>query len=199
MKSSVEESDHTSVFHRGSHSGLAPENYHFSDVLTAPGPLLGLKDKLELFGQFVGSWDAHLINHQHDDVLPREVDCEWHFSWILGGRAVQDVWVAPKRALREPGDLSSGEWGTMVRFYDCTINAWRCTWHGPGRGVVRPFLARPIGDQIVQEGVFQDQGPTRWIFSRITPESFYWQSLLSTDDWRTAELLQEMYVTRQNV
>lgn len=25
---------------------------------------------------------------------------EWSFSWVLEGRAVQDVWISPQRALR---------------------------------------------------------------------------------------------------
>ncbi len=107
-------------------------------ALIAPGPAAALAGKLDLFGRLVGSWDVDLISHRSDKLLPKHAECEWHFGWVLGGRAIQDVWIAPKRALREGGDIG-GEWGTMIRFYDKAMDAWRCPWHGPGRGVVRTF------------------------------------------------------------
>jgi len=164
-------------------------------ALIAPGPAAALAGKLDLFGRLVGSWDVDLISHRSDKLLPKHAECEWHFGWVLGGRAIQDVWIAPKRALREGGDIG-GEWGTMIRFYDKAMDAWRCTWHGPGRGVVRTFLARPSNSQIVLEGVFEDEGPLRWIFSGITNDSFHWRSVVSSDNWKTEQLIQEMFARR---
>jgi hypothetical protein len=168
----------------------------FVGALIASGPAPQLAEKLDLFGQLVGSWDVHLISHRPDPILPEQVECEWHFGWVLGGRAIQDVWIAPKRALRNKRNCG-GEWGTMIRFYDKSIDAWRCTWHGPSRGVVRPFRARTIDDRIVLEGVFPDEGPLRWIFSEITDDSFHWRSVVSSDHWETEELIQEMFAHRQ--
>jgi hypothetical protein len=166
-------------------------------ALIAPRPEPELAEKFDLFGRLVGSWDVDLINHRSDSILPKYVECEWHFGWVLGGRAIQDVWIAPKRALRGAGD-TCGEWGSMIRFYDKAIDAWRCTWHGPGRGVVRSFLARRVGDRIVLEGVFEDEGPLRWIFSEITSDSFHWRSVVSSDNWKTEEVVQEMFARRQS-
>ena len=163
-------------------------------ALHAPAPARELGEKAELFGRLVGSWEVDLISHRPDPILPKCVECEWHFGWVLGGRAIQDVWIAPKRTLKIH---SAGEWGTMIRFYDESIDAWRCTWHGPGRGVVRSFLAHAIDDQIVLEGVFDDERPLRWIFSEITDDSFNWRAVVSSDNWKTENLIQEMFARRQ--
>jgi len=102
---------------------------------SAPAPELG--EKADLFGWLVGSWEVDLISHRPDPILPKYIECEWHFGWVLGGWAIQDVWIAPKRALRNKSD-SAGEWG-----------------------VVRPFLTRTTDDGIVLEGVFDDERPLR--------------------------------------
>jgi hypothetical protein len=101
---------------------------------------------------------------------------------VLGGRAIQDAWIAPSRAERVSGRDS--EWGATLRFYDETIDAWRSTWIGPRNRVVMPFLGRNVGDEIVLEGSFEDGVLTRWIFSEITPDSFSWRGVDSTDDGR---------------
>jgi hypothetical protein len=56
--------------------------------------------ELELFGQFVGSWDVSVTNYQPDGSTIT-IPAEWHFAWALGGRAIQDVWIAPSREARE--------------------------------------------------------------------------------------------------
>jgi len=154
-----------------------------------------LADHLELFGQFVGSWEVDIRNYPADAPAWR-VDGEWHFGWVLEGRAIQDVWIAPKRALRGGAEAAISEFGTTVRFYDPRLGAWRSTWHGPMRGVVRCFIARPVGSEIVLEGSFEPGLANRWTFSRITPDSFHWRSVESRDGWATERLTQEMFATR---
>ena len=163
-------------------------------ALIASAPAPELSEKGDLFGRLVGSWEVDLISHRPDPILPKYVECEWHFGWVLGGRAIQDVWIAPKRNRKIHG---AGEWGTTIRFYDESVDAWHCTWHGPRRGVVRSFLARAGDDGIVLEGVFDDEGPLRWIFSEITDDSFKWRAVISSDNWKTENLIQEMFAWRQ--
>ena len=168
------------------------------DAFLAEGPIPSLADKLALFGQFVGSWELSVTNHRPDG-NSTTVPAEWHFAWALGGRAIQDVWIAPSRAERAATDASSsrGEWGTTLRFYDSKIDAWRSTWIGPNHAVVMPFIARQIGEEIVLEGSFEDGVVTRWIFSEITPKSFSWRAVDSSDGGTTWTLLQEMKARRQ--
>lgn len=163
------------------------------DLLVADGPDPELADKLELFGQFVGSWDLDVVYHDPDG--ERRLSAEWHFSWALNGRAVQDIWIAPSRRDRERGEREV-DWGTSVRFYDAQIDAWRSTWIGPVKGLVLPFIARSVRDEIVLEGRLNDQSMTRWIFSDITPSAFRWRAVESQDGGHTWSLVQEMVARR---
>src|SRR5215831_5164895 len=63
-------------------------------VLHATGPDPGRAEHLNLFGRFVGAWDIDW--HGSDDHgQPATMAGELHFGWVLGGRAVQDVWKVP--------------------------------------------------------------------------------------------------------
>jgi hypothetical protein len=123
------------------------------EPLFADGPDPDLADELQLFGQFVGSRELEVI--YHDPNGERRLSAEWHFAWALNGRAVQDVWIAPSRRDRERGEPEV-DWGTTTRFYDPQIDAWRSTWIGPVKGLVLPFIARPVGEEIVLEGHFEE-------------------------------------------
>jgi NADPH:quinone reductase-like Zn-dependent oxidoreductase len=81
--------------------------------------------------------------------------------------------------------------------YDEAIDAWRPTWIGPRRGVVMPFLARGVGENIVLEGSFEEGVRTRCIFSEITPDAFSWRAADSKDDDASWTLLQEMKARRR--
>jgi hypothetical protein len=125
-----------------------------AEVFLSDRPDEEFSDKLALFGQFVGSWDVLVTNYTPDGSTIT-IPAEWHFAWALGGRAVQDVWIAPSREVRER-DGSDGEWGTTIRFYDPEIDAWRSTWLGPRRYVVMPLIGRRVDDEIVLEGSFKE-------------------------------------------
>ena len=71
------------------------------DALHVPGPATDLADKLELFGRFVGSWEHRVVGID-PAARPVTVHGELHFGWVLGGRAVQDIWIVPGRG--EPGE-----------------------------------------------------------------------------------------------
>ena len=64
------------------------------------------------------------------------------------------------------------------------------------KGLVLPFVARPIGDEIVLEGRFAEGAVTRWMFSDVEPGSFRWRAVESTDDGSTWTLVQEMAARR---
>lgn len=163
------------------------------DALRASGPHPDLADRLVLFGQFVGAWDVDIVNYGHDGVRT-EIQGEWHFGWALEGRAIMDVWIAPRRSLR--GASPGGEYGVGVRIFDPSIDAWRSTWIGPARGVVKPFIARETGGEIVLEGRFADDRLERWIFSDIAATHFRWRYIASTDGGATWALVQEMAAHR---
>ena len=162
------------------------------DAFGAAGPAPELADRLQLFGQFVGSWDLTVTDRGGDGV-PTVSEGEWHFGWALAGRAVADVWICPRRT---PNGGSPGEHGLSLRFYDPAIDAWRSTWMGPGRGVVRTFLARPTAEGIVLEGRFDGVG-TRWSFSDITDASFLWRNEQVVDVGRGWHVVQTFDARRR--
>ena len=53
--------------------------------LAAKQPYPGLADKMALFAQFVGDWEADAIIYNPDGSKVTG-KAEWHWSWILEGR-----------------------------------------------------------------------------------------------------------------
>jgi hypothetical protein len=163
-------------------------------ALAAPGPHPGLAGEMKLFGQFVGSWELDVTWHEGAHA-GQTAKGEWHFAYVLEGRAIEDVWIVPSRAERLRG-AEPYEWGTTLRFYDAAIGAWRSTWIGPAQGAVIPFIGRAVGGEIVLEGRSAEDWPMRWIFSDMTPDTFRWRQMRSPDGGATWRLYQSMAVRR---
>lgn len=162
-----------------------------ADAFVAGGPEPDSAGDLALFGQFVGSWDLEVTDIAADGTETTTAG-EWHFGWALAGRAVADVWICPRRS---PDGSSAGEHGASLRFPDPAVGGWRSTWVGPGKRVVRTFVARPEGDEIVLSGAF-DGGDLRWVFSDITPSAFRWRNEVSADGGHTWRLQQRFRARR---
>lgn len=167
------------------------------DALHAAGPAPHLARDLALFGRLVGSWDLDVTYYAEDGTVRRRVAGEWHFGWALEGRAVADVWMVPPRAERHATDPAPGECGLTLRFYDPHLGAWRSTWHGPVHGVVWPFVAREVGDEVVLERTDDAGTLVRWTFSDVTGERFHWRAAESTDRGATWRLQQTMAAVRR--
>ena len=166
------------------------------DLLAADGPHPGHRDKLMLFGQFVGSWDVDILLYQPDGTT-RPLSGEWHFGWVLGGRAIQDVLIT-----RPAGD-AAGQAGSTLRAYDPHTDAWWVVWVGPADREFSTLFARQVGDRIVLEGQWTvaDGGRAgrafEWSFSDIAEDRFHWQGRISRDGGQTWRLVEEMHARRQ--
>src|SRR5579871_6415819 len=148
----------------------------FRTVLHADGPDPARVEALQLYGRLVGSWEAEITAHGADG-SGHEASGEIHFGWVLQGRAIQDVWMIPRLADRPtaPQFPIAGNWyGTTLRVYDPTIEAWRIFWSDPARNVFRQQIGRARGEDIVQEGKTESSELTRWSFTKITENSFHW-------------------------
>jgi len=152
-----------------------------------------LREKLMLFGQFVGDWDIVECRSLQPDGTWSVTRGELHWGWILGGRAVQDVWMTINEKTGKPIPE-----GTTVRFYDPKIDGWHSVWISSNQGAVKLFVAHQIGHEIVLEGKTVEGYPLRWVFSDITPNSFRWHSEESRDNGRTWTLKEEMRIRRRS-
>ena len=162
----------------------------FIDVLHAQGAAADRAEKLALYGWLVGSWDMDVTTY---DAEGRSYtgQGEIHAGWVLEGRAIQDVWMIPRRADRREGAPVlpvAGNWyGTTLRIYDPSIDAWHIFWSDPATGIYVSQIGKASGQDIVQEGRHASGIALRWRFTAITPESFHWIGERSADEgvtWR---------------
>jgi hypothetical protein len=171
---------------------VQPNSKRAIEGLNADGPSPEMREKLMLFGQFVGDWDIVEDRNLLPDGTWSVTRGELHWGWILDGRAVQDVWMSidekTHRAIPE---------GTTIRFYDQKIDAWQSIWISPTQGLVKTFVARRVADEIVLEGKTAEGYPAKWIFSEITPNSFRWHSEETHDNGQMWTLKEEMQIRRR--
>lgn len=158
--------------------------------LGSEGPYPEFKDKLMLFGQFVGDWEMD-ARYPRPDGTEIKGKGEIHFEWILEGRAVQDVFMS-----RDERSGKAVPAGTTLRYYDSKIDAWHCIWFSPKQGIIQSFIARREGEEIVLRGQTKEGHPEHWIFSEITPLSFRWRAVESHDNEKTWVLTEEMRTRR---
>jgi hypothetical protein len=165
------------------------------EALHSAGPSADRRDDLMLFGQFIGSWDVEWSGLDASGATAR-MRGELHFGWVLGGRAVQDVWIVPGRGQPGEGQPGLGFHGSTIRFYDASIGAWRSTWIEPVNGRVRRFVGRPLDGDILLISD-EDDPKLRWRFTDITPRSFRWCGEISRDGGATWTPDEEMVLTRR--
>jgi hypothetical protein len=105
------------------------------------------------------------------------------------------VWIVPARSDRSRPIGPRNLYGTTLRVYDPSEDAWNVTWINPPNGAFTRLVGRREGDRIVQVGDDRD-GRNRWIFAEITPDSLRWTGEVSTDGGRTWRLLAEFALRR---
>lgn len=159
--------------------------------LAADSPNPDKKEKMMLFGQFVGDWNIVKARYLQADDTWVNMSGEVHFRWILAGTAIQDVWIGSPE-----GSKKKTLFGTTIRFFDPKIDAWRSTWLSPLKGLVQTFIAKKVSDKIVLELQSTDRYPEKWIFSEITPTSFRWHSEETHDNGKTWLLTEEMQIRK---
>ena len=169
----------------------------FAQALMAKGPAAQLGDAASVYGWLIGSWDVRVIDYGADGTK-RESTGEWHFGWVLEGRAVQDVWISPPRSQRDSSPPQPGNrYGTSLRVYDAGIQAWRVTWINPVSGAHDELIGRRKGNEVVQEGRNHEGDPIRWVFTDITHDSFRWYGERSHDGGKTWRLEAEFFGKRK--
>jgi hypothetical protein len=158
-----------------------------------PSPELGDAD---IYGWLVGSWDMEVIDYD-DDGAKHKSRGEWHFARVLEGRAIQDVFVVPRRGERNTATAIKGNrYGCSLRVYDQTFRAWKVRWNNPVTGAENYLIGKRLGDAIIQEGTDKDGTQFRWIFNEIALNSFHWYGERSFDGGKTWTLEVEFFGMR---
>jgi hypothetical protein len=165
-------------------------------ALQADGPFPEYADKLMLFGRLVGSWDIEGRFFDDQGNIIREGTGEWHFGWVLEGRVIQDVLIAPPREGREPGQQSTS-YDAALRAYDPSIDRWRVSVVAPVYGATVNLLAREHDGEIWQEGRGPKDNPVRWTFSEFSDQRVRWQGFVTKDDGATWVRDEEIILRRR--
>jgi hypothetical protein len=176
---------------------IAAENTDFSSVLTAPGRAPEIPASADVYGWLIGGWELEVYDYPDEGGPARHSQGEVHFAWILEGRAVQDVWIMPRRSQRTPHTPKAGNrYGATLRVWDSAIQAWRVTWMNPVTGSRDELIGRWSGKDIVQLGTHSDGTTIRWSFVDITPDSFRWLGEVLQPDGKTWKLEAEFHARR---
>jgi hypothetical protein len=174
--------------------GASVMNPNFVDALTARGPIPEHASKMTLYDALIGDWDAEVVDYGENGAKVTSTG-EWHFAWVLEGRAIQDVWIVPPRATRAglAGQAKNNRYGTSIRVFEPATGTWTVIWINPVSGAFNRLVGRRVGNDIVQDGVDGNGTMIRWTFSEITPSSFHWRGGLSTDKGKTWRLAAEFF------
>lgn len=171
------------------------ENLGFHSALSAPGRSPEIPEAADAYGWLVGTWELDVLRYR-GDISALALKAEAHFAWVLEGRAVQDTWIMPRRSERSSTQKINNMYGTTLRVWDASIQAWRVTWINPVTGVRDELIGRWSGREVVQVGRHPDGTPIRWIFSEITPDSFRWTGEALASDGKTWNLEAEFRASR---
>jgi hypothetical protein len=161
-------------------------------LLPAKGPHPSLGRHADLFGQFVGTWDADYMFIAEDGSVRRSRG-EVLFGWILDGYALQDIFLSyPK-----PGSTDERKMVTGVRFVDPKTDKWTLMFSAPSFAAAVRMEGGAEGNRIVLRGRDDKGDFLRWSFNDIQPDSFVWRGETSHDGGTTWHLDEEHHMTRR--
>ena len=154
-----------------------------AEALHSDGPASDRAEKLRLYAWLVGRWEMDVVIHENDG-SQRLMKGMVFAGWVLEGRAIQHVFAVPGLF-----------YGTTLRIFDPSLDAWRILWSDPLNQVYCNQIGRARGADIVQEGkeppnlarLYGSVPPEgseaiiRWSFTDIEADRFRWLSERSID------------------
>ena len=157
----------------------------FLIALGADGPAGDRIGQMGLYGWLIGTWDLD-VSHFLADATTRRRAGEWHFGWVLEGRAIQDVWIVPPRGQRDDDAADQAQsYGSTLRIYDPRDDSWQIQWTDPVTLNFCTMKGRRDGADIVQLGRNASGEDIRWRFLQIATDSFLWRGETSiASGWR---------------
>jgi hypothetical protein len=169
----------------------------FLDALASSRRSSELEHVDDIFGFLIGSWDIDAVLHGPDGQA-RRTRGEVHASWVLEGRAIQDLFIFPRPADRTYGASGPGDrYATTIRTYDRQRGAWRVLFINPAAVETNAeLIARRDGQTIAMEGNLADRTPIRWRYEDVTERSFHYSAHRLGSDGRAWQLYLEIFGRR---
>lgn len=168
----------------------------FIDALVSLRRAPELADVDDIFGFLIGNWDLEAVLYDPQGKTHRSRG-EIFASWVLEGRAMQDLFIFPRRADRRAGVPARGDrYATTIRTYDRTLQAWRINFINPAaEETSAQLIARRKGEQIEMEGKLSDGTSIRWRYVKVEPTSFHYIAERLRDH-HTWQVYLELFGTR---
>jgi hypothetical protein len=142
------------------------------DALVARGPNSIVAQNADGFAKLIGSWSVEAFDADGDGAK-RVNEGEWHFGWVLEGRAIQDVLITPLRAHRVRDMPTKGNrYATSLRIFDADAGIWRVFSIDPVGNLYLVMEVRHEGSRIVAEGTDLSGAAYRIVTSDMTQNSF---------------------------
>jgi hypothetical protein len=156
-----------------------------------------LGDVDDVFGFLIGSWDIEAVLHDPAG-RTQQVRGEIHASWVLEGRAIQDLFIFPRPAERVAGARGPADrYATTIRTFDRKRGAWRVVFINPAAAETNAeLLARREADAIAMEGNLADGTPIRWRYEDVTERSFHYSAHRLRPDDGSWQLYLEIFGKR---
>lgn len=142
----------------------------FTNALCSDARSERIPEEYDFFGSLIGEWDIEWNDHL-DEAEPRKVKGEWIFSWVLGGTAVQDLFIVPSRTERLIDKQPDAEYGTTLRIFNPKTSAWDIFYGCTGEAI--RLTARKTGEEIILTE--NTTSKMRYVFSDITSSTFGWR------------------------
>jgi hypothetical protein len=160
-------------------------------ALQAMGPYPSLGDQAKVFGRLIGTWNGEYTEFSNDGKATRSSG-KWIFGWVMGGRAIQDLFII------YPSAAHQGFVGTTLRYFDPKSGTWSVTFVDPENGAVETLTGGAVGDdRIVLLSHDEDGKQRRWSLEDIRPDSWVFRDEGTHDGGKTWRLLEVDHLKRR--
>jgi hypothetical protein len=157
---------------------------------TSPNPSLG--DQAQVLSRLVGTWDVEYTDFAKDGKSIQRTG-EFIVSWVMDGRAVQDLWIVDPSGKRKDREVY-----TTLHYFDAKSRTWHATFVDPEHGSIARFTGGPEGsDRFVIETADLGNPTNRWSFNDIRPDSFVYRDEASSDGGKSWRLQSEYKMKRR--
>jgi hypothetical protein len=148
-------------------------------------------NKVDIYDQLMGCWKVEVLDYADDGTMQKSTG-DWVFSYVLAGRAIQDLFVTSGLANKR-----SNRFGTTIRMIDPVTQQWKIFWFNPLSGARNELTAHADGENIVHQGFSNLGNLIRWTFTDIKENSFHWSGEESIDQGKSWKLSSEFFAKRE--